>query len=99
MSAAIRLVGLLSLTLAAGIVAALLTAAAGAGFLMRRRWGLWLALIAVTVTPLFPPATRLLLPERLQFHGPDLGEWLVASSIGLVASAAFMFRRGFAANA
>ncbi len=79
----------------AGIVAALLTAAAGAGFLTRRRWGLWLALVATAVPPLFPPATRLLLPEELQLGGPDLEEWLVASLVGLMAAAGFMFRVGF----
>jgi hypothetical protein len=75
----------------AGIVTALLTAAAGAGFLRRRHWGLWLALIAVAVPPLFAPVTRLLLPKQLQFDGPSPIDWLLASSIGLIAAVGFMF--------
>jgi hypothetical protein len=80
---------------AVGVLVGALTAIAGVALLLLKRWALWFTLIPICLALLFPPLSRLILPARLGFQGPDIGDYAVAAAIALVSSAALMFRKGF----
>ena len=77
-----------------GVIVGVLTTVAGVALVLLRRWAIWFALVPVSLTLLFAPFSRLILPPHLRFTGPDIWDFAEASVIAVVVSAAVIFRNG-----
>jgi len=78
----------------AGVVifSGVVTAIAGLGITYRKRWGLYVEVLAAVLILVFPLLSRLFFSKQYAFDGPNLVDVAIASTIGLSASLAFMFR-------
>jgi hypothetical protein len=77
----------------AGVVifSGVVTAIAGLGITYRKRWGMYVEVLAAVLILAFPLLSRLF-SKQYAFDGPNLVDVAIASTIGLSASLAFMFR-------
>jgi hypothetical protein len=78
----------------AGVVvfSGVLTAIAGFGIAYRKRWGLYVEVLAALCMLAFPVLSRLFFSNQYAFDGPNLVDVTIASTIGLSASLAYLFR-------
>lgn len=74
------------------ISSGVLTAIAGLGMAFRKRWGLYVEVLAALFILAFPLLSRVLFSNQYAFDGPNLVDVTIASTIGLSASLAFLFR-------
>ncbi len=74
------------------MLAGSLTVISGVAAALKRRWALYVAISAAMLVIVFPPISRLCLPDAYAFAGPGLPEFLLAFTIGLSASIMFFAR-------
>jgi len=74
------------------MLAGSLTVISGVAAALKKRWALYVAVSAAMLVILFPPISRLCLPDSYAFAGPGLPEFLLAFTISLSASIMFFAR-------